>query len=127
MPDHVRKVYGEIHPSITEEDIMDLAKKEQLLALLAVVRSLKGNKAPYASMKEVRLNGQVLAEEMKLKQIDLDDYVQDLSDRGLVEIRSLKEIGISGAPTENLEKYLDTLLKRIEVGLNERRPRQHKT
>jgi hypothetical protein len=51
--------------------------------LLAVVRSLKGNKAPYASMKEVRLNGQVLAEELKLKQIDLDDYVQDLSDRGL--------------------------------------------
>jgi hypothetical protein len=117
----VRKVYGEIHPSITEEDIMDLAKKEQLLALLAVVRSLKGNKTPYASMKEVRLNGQVLAEELKLKRFDdLDDYVQDLSDRGLVEIRSLKEIGISGAPTENLEKYLDTLLKRIEVGLNER-------
>lgn len=121
VPDHVRKVYGEIHPSITEEDIMNLAKKEQLVTLLAVARSLKGNKAAYASMKDVRLNSQVLSEEMKLKPLeDLDEYIQDLSDRGLVEIRSLKEIGIRGAPTENLEKYLDTLLKRIEVDLNER-------
>jgi cell division control protein 6 len=120
LPDHVRRVYGEIHPSITEEDILDLAKKEQLLALLAVVRSLKGNKAPYASMKEVRLNSQVMCEEMKQKPIeDLEEYVQDLCDRGLVEIRSLREIGISGAPSENLEKYLDTLLRRIQVGLNQ--------
>jgi cell division control protein 6 len=37
LPDHVRRVHGEMHPSITEEGILDLPKKEHLVALLAVV------------------------------------------------------------------------------------------
>jgi cell division control protein 6 len=117
--DHVRTIYAEVHPSITEEDIMDLPKKEHLITLLAVAKSLTGGDAPYVTLKDIRLNAKIVCEERRMKPIDdIDEYVQDLSDRGLVEIRSLKEIGIIGAPGENLESYLDRLLKRISDGLD---------
>lgn len=119
LPDHVRRVHGEIHPSITEEDILNLPKKEHLIALLAVVRALKGKKKTYATMRDIRLSCGMLCEEMKIKPLDdLDDYLQDLHDRRIIEIQSLKEIGISGVPTEKLEHFLDTLLKRLELGLH---------
>src|SRR5262250_1542482 len=67
--------------------------------------------------RDIRLN----CAEMKLKPIgDLDEYVQDLSDRRLIEVEAFREIGIRGAPTENLETYLDTLFKRVEAGISER-------
>jgi hypothetical protein len=107
-----------MHPSITEEDILDLPKKEHLVVLLAVVRSLRGNKKAYASMKDIRLNCEEICDELKLKPIgDPDDYIQDLSDRRIIEMESLREIGIKGAPTENLETYLDSLFKRVEAGI----------
>jgi Cdc6-like AAA superfamily ATPase len=119
LPDHVRRVHGETHPSITEEDILNLPKKEHLIALLAVVRSLKSKKRTYATMRDIRISCGMLCEEMKLKPLDdLDDYLQDLHDRRIIEILSLKEIGISGVPTEKLEHFLDALLKRLELGLH---------
>jgi cell division control protein 6 len=117
--DHVRTVYGEGHPAITEEDILNLPKKEHLATLLAIVRSLRGNAAPYVSLKTVRSDVMLLSEEKGLAPFDdVEEYVQDLSDRGLVEVRSFKEIGILGEPGENLENYLDSLLRRIEDGLD---------
>jgi cell division control protein 6 len=117
--DDIRKVYAEGHPSITEEDIMNLPRREHLIALLAIMRSLKGRDAPYVGLREVRLDAKVICEEKGLSPMeDVEEYVQDLSDRGLVEVRSLKEIGIPGAPGEHLEKYLDSLLKRVEDGLD---------
>ena len=118
LPEHVRRVHSEMHPSITEEDILDLPKREHLIVLFAVVRSLRGSKKAYASMKDIRLNCAEVCEEMRLKPIaDIDDYIQDLSDRRIIEVESLREIGIKGAPTENLETYLDSLFKRIEAGI----------
>jgi archaeal cell division control protein 6 len=119
LVDHVRTIYAEVHPSITDEDIMDLPKKEHLITLLAIAKSLTAGDAPYVALKDIRLNAKIVCEEMGLKPIeDIDEYVQDVSDRGLVEIRSLKEIGIIGVPGENLARYLDRLLKRIRDGLD---------
>ncbi len=121
LPDQVRRVHGETNPSITEEDILNLPRKEHLIALLALTRSLKTTRRTYAAMKDIRLNYKVICEDMHVKPSeDLDDYLQDLHDRRIIEIRSLKEIGISGAPTENLELFLDNLLNRLELGLNVR-------
>lgn len=121
-PDHVRRVHGETNPSITEEDILNLPRKEHLITLLSVVKTLKNTGKAYASLKDIRLNCGMICEDMKVKPIeDLEDYLQDLHDRRIIEIRSLKEIGVSGAPTENLERFLDSLLNRLEAGLNERR------
>lgn len=122
LPDHVRRVHGETNPSITEEDILNLPSREHLVALLSVVKSLKNTRKTYASMRDIRLSCGMVCEDLNLKPIeDLDDYLQDLHDRRIIEIRSLKEIGVSGAPAENLERFLDSLFNRLEAGLNERR------
>jgi len=119
--DHVRLVHGELHPSITEEDVMNLPKKEHVVALLAVVRALRNKEeSPYASLREIRTSLNLLSEEMKMKPIDdLEAYVQDLSDRGLIEIKSLNEIGIRGASTRILAGYIESLLRRIEDGFGD--------
>jgi archaeal cell division control protein 6 len=119
--DHVRLVHGELHPSITEEDIMNLPKKEHVIVLLAVVRSLRNKEeSPYASLKDIRTGMNLLSQEMKIKPVDdLETYVQDLHDRGLIEIRSLNEIGIPGASTRILEGYIESLLRRIEDGFHD--------
>jgi len=122
LPDHVRRVHGETNPSITEEDILNLPSREHLVALLSVVKSLKNTRKTYASMRDIRLSCGMVCEDLNFKPIeDLDDYLQDLHDRRIIEIRSLKEIGVSGAPAENLERFLDSLFNRLEAGLNERR------
>ncbi|MEM2921093.1 MAG: AAA family ATPase [Candidatus Bathyarchaeia archaeon] len=123
IPDHVRKVHGEINPSVTEEDILNLPKKEHLIALLAVVKSLKSMRKTYTSMRDIRLNAGMVCEDLRFKPIeDLDEYLQDLHDRRIIEIRSLREIGISSVPAENLERFLDKLLNRLEAELDAHKP-----
>lgn len=52
---------------------------------------------------------------------DVDYAVQELDDRGIIDIRSLVRIGISDIPTEELIKYLDNLVERVRSDLNERK------
>ena len=53
--------------------------------------------------------------------LDVDCAVQDPDDRGIINIRSLVRIGIGDVPTEELIKYLDSLVetgrvKELNVG-----------
>jgi cell division control protein 6 len=122
-PEHIRRVVSATNPSITEEDIANLPEREKLV-LLGVVRALKtsGRRGrPYTSLKEIRLSTGVVWEEYRLKPLGVDEIeecVQDLHDRGIVEIKSLTSIGISGVPTEALDRFLDTLIERLKSGIN---------
>ncbi len=117
LPEHVRKVHGETHHLITTEDIMDLPEKEKVV-LLGVVRSLQGMGSPYVSLRDVRSFCGVVSEELGLRPIeDVEGYVQDLHDRGIVDIRSLTKIGISGVPTEDLFRFLDNIVERVRSGI----------
>jgi hypothetical protein len=49
---------------------------------------------------------------------EIEECVEDLHDRGIVEIKSLTSIGISGVPTEALDRFLDTLIERIKAGVD---------
>ena len=114
-PEHVRIVHGKMFHGITEEDILGLPTKEKIV-LLGIVRALKAENAPYISLREIRESCEILCEELKIKKIGyIEDYVQDLADRGIIEIKSLTKIGISGIPTENLGKFLDNILERIKI------------
>jgi hypothetical protein len=94
-----------MHPSITEEDILDLPRKEHFVALLAVARSLGESKKAYASMKDIRLNCEEICGKLKLKPIsDIEDYVQ-----------------ASGALRPTTLRLIWTLFKRVEAGLAGRR------
>jgi cell division control protein 6 len=108
--DQVRKVHGQIHPLLTTEEIEDLSKPH-LLSLVALVRALRAKKAPYAELKEIRLQAQELATQFGTKKIEVEDYLEDLKARRLVDIKSLKEIGLHGASLAELEPLLMNRIK----------------
>jgi len=120
LPDHVRKVYSEINPTITSEDIMNLDEHGKVV-LLALLRSLQAKKSAYVGLREVRKSYKVVCEEFNVKPIEeLEEYVQDLVYRGIVDMKSLMELGISGASLIDLERFLNNLRQRLRQGLDEK-------
>jgi cell division control protein 6 len=103
--DHVRKVHGQVHPTITTEEIEQLSRSH-LVSLMALVRALKSKKKPYVELKDVRLYATELAEQLGMKKIDVEDYLDDLKARRLIDIKSLKEIGLHGASLAEFEPVL---------------------
>ncbi|MEM2154451.1 MAG: AAA family ATPase [Nitrososphaeria archaeon] len=119
LPEHVRKVVGITYPTITEEDIFYLPEKDKIV-LLSIAKLLKNVRKPYATLKEIRQYCAMLCEQLKLKQMNIDEIehcIEDLHDRNIVEIKSLSAIGISGIPVEALDQFLENLMKRLESGL----------
>jgi len=110
--DHVRTVVGVISPSLTEEELMYLPEDEKLI-LYAIANGLKYSNSPYLSFDQILSQ----IEQMKGKKAEIRAIVkgvQDLSDRGIIEVKGLTEIGIPNIPANRLEKFLDFLLKRLE-------------
>ena len=103
--DHVRKVHGQVHPSITTEEMEQLSRNH-LVSLMALVRALKSKKKPYVELKDIRLYASELAERLGMKKIDVEDYLDDLKARRLIDIKSLNEIGLHGASLAELEPVL---------------------
>jgi cell division control protein 6 len=114
LPDHVRRVLSQISPSLTTEDVVGLSDEGKIV-LLSVVRSLSGTH-PYTSLREIRENVGILCEEFGLEPINnVEENLQDLWDRQVIDVQSLMEIGISGAPVEDLDRFLDGLIERLEA------------
>jgi archaeal cell division control protein 6 len=109
--DQIRKVHGQINPSITTEEVEELSKS-QIFTLMALVRALRIKKKQYVELKEIRLRMSELSEEFKLKKLDIEDSLHDLQLRKMIEIKSLKEIGIHGASLQELEPILQRQIKR---------------
>jgi cell division control protein 6 len=119
LPDHVRKVYGETNPTITTEDIANLDRNGRLV-LLALVRSLRADKAAYVGLREVRKSYELACEELGAKPTDrFEEAVQDLVLRGIVDMKSLTSLGVTGASVVDLEKFLSNLTQRLERGKDE--------
>jgi archaeal cell division control protein 6 len=108
--EHVRKVHGQTSPTITTEEIEQLSKNH-VMSLVAVVRALKSKKKQYVELKDIRLHAAELAEQLGIKNVEVDDYIDDLKVRRLVEMRSLKEIGLHGASLAELEPVLMSMIK----------------
>ena len=108
--DQIRKVHGQIHPSLTTEEIDQLSKL-QILSLVALVRALKVKKKPYAELKEIRLHADELASQFGIKKLEVEDHLDDLKARRLVDIKSLKEIGLHGASLAEIEPVLLAKMK----------------
>ena len=114
LPEHVRKVISQTAPPLTTEDLLNLPDKEKIV-LLAVARSLhKGQ--PYASLREIRESAEVVCEEFGFKPIEgIEECLQDLVDRKIVDLKSFLKIGISGIPTRDLDRLLDALVKKMQA------------
>ena len=105
---------GSRRSKIEEDRVSALQKIEYVLVLIAVVLVLKSKKKPYCSLKEIREQALILEKSRGTKLVEkLEDYTQDLADRGILDIRSLNEISINGVPPEKLEAFLETLFGKL--------------
>ncbi|MEM1515350.1 MAG: AAA family ATPase [Candidatus Bathyarchaeia archaeon] len=112
--EHVRRVYSEINPTITAEDILSLDKNSRLI-LLALVRGLKTSKATYISLRDLRKLYSIICDEYGVTPTEkFEEHVQDLIYRGIIDMKSLLEVGISGATLIDLERFLNNLLRQLE-------------
>lgn len=116
-PEHVRKVHSQTHPQFTTEDILCLPDEEKMV-LLALARALSLKKTPYVPLREIREMIKIVCEEYGRELIEeVDEYVQDLADRRIVDVRSLTRIGISNVPAEDLDRFLANIIQRLKGGL----------
>jgi cell division control protein 6 len=112
--DHIRKIHGQSHKSLTTEDVINLSKSH-LLTLLAIVKVLQARKKHYVELKEIRLNANDLADEHKVRKFEVEDYLSDLIDRKIIVMKSLKQIGINGIMLRELEPLLENELKKKKI------------
>jgi len=113
--EHIRTVISITTPSITQEDI-ELLSPELRLALLSVTRALLMEKENYTSIDKIVKMQKEICNEMGIKEMDLTDFVkaiQELDDRGLIDVKGVARIGISGAPLHNLDDFLTYLISRL--------------
>jgi cell division control protein 6 len=119
LPEHVRRVHSETFHTITTEDIEALPDEEKV-ALLAVARALKFRRSSYVSMRDIRSTAEVVCEELGLRPSgDLEDLLQDLYDRRIIDVRGPSKIGISGVALENLDRFLKSIMERLGGSLAE--------
>lgn len=104
--EQIRKVHGHNNPSITMEDLKELPKSH-LLTLMAILKVQSKRKRQYIEMKEIRAYALELAEENKVKKFEFEDCMNDLLDRKIIEMKSLKEIGMNITSLVELEPLLE--------------------
>ena len=104
--DQIRKVHGYNKPSITMEDLKELPKSH-LVTLMAIVKAQNKRKKQYIELKEIRSYALELADEHKIKKFEFEDYMNDLLDRKIIEMKSLKEIGMNITSLAELEPLLE--------------------
>jgi len=118
LPDHVRKVYGETCPGITTEDILNLGAHGKLL-LLGLVRTLLSSRTPYAGLREIKEAYRIVCEEHNVKPVEeIEELIQDLVDRRVIEMKSLTKMGILHVSAEDLERLLNSILQRLRGSIN---------
>ena len=104
--DQIRKAHGYNKPSITIEDLKELPRSH-LLTLMAILKVQNKRKKQYIELKEIRVYALELADEYKIKKFEFEDSMNDLLERKIVEMKSLKEIGMNITSLVELEPLLE--------------------
>lgn len=104
--DQIRKAHGYNKPSLTIEDLKELPKSH-LVTLMAIVKAQNKRKKQYIELKEIRNYALELADEHRIKKFEFEDYMNDLLDRKIIEMKSLKEIGMNITSLVELEPLLE--------------------
>ena len=104
--DQIRKTHGYNKPSLTIEDLKELPKNH-LLTLMAILKVQSKRKKQYVELKEIRVYALELADEYKIKKFEFEDSMNELLERKIVEMKSLKEIGMNITSLVELEPLLE--------------------
>lgn len=107
--DQVKRVNEQIYKGITDEDLKDLSK-EQIVILLAIIRGLRIKKKDHVELKEIRMQVIDIAEENKIKKLDVEDVLSELDTKKIIRIHSLKKIILLSASIDKLEKILEDIM-----------------
>lgn len=104
--DQIRKAHGYNKPSLTIEDLKELPKSH-LLTLMAILKVQNKRKKQYIELKEIRVYALELADEYKIKKFEFEDSMNELLERKIIEMKSLKEIGMNITSLVELEPLLE--------------------
>ena len=104
--DQIRKAHGYNKPSLTIEDLKELPRSH-LLTLMAILKVQNKRKKQYIELKEIRVYALELADEYKIKKFEFEDTMNDLLERKIIEMKSLKEIGMNITSLVELEPLLE--------------------
>jgi cell division control protein 6 len=108
--EHILKVHSQIHPSLTLDQIRELSKN-QLVTLLAVTIAMRVRDKNYVDIREIRSHAIAICEDLKIRKLEVEDYLDDLRTKNIIEIRSLKEIGIHSVSVDELQAVLRRQIK----------------
>jgi archaeal cell division control protein 6 len=108
--EHLLKVHSQIHPSLTLDQIRELSKN-QLVTLLAVTIAMRVRDKNYVDIREIRSHAIAICEDLKIRKLEVEDYLDDLRSKNIIEIRSLKEIGIHSVSVDELQAVLRRQIK----------------
>ena len=108
--EHILKVHSQIHPSLTLDQIRELPKN-QLVTLLAVAAAMRMRDKNYVDIREIRSHAIAICEDLKVRKVEIEDYLDDLRMKNIIEIKSLKEIGINSVSVEELQTVLRRQIK----------------
>ena len=112
--DHIFKVHSQIHPSLTLEQIRELSKN-QLITLLAIAIAMRIRDRNYVDIREIRSHAFAICEDLKIRKIEVEDYLDDLKVKSIIEIKSLKEIGIHSISLDELQTVLRKQIKNYAI------------
>jgi cell division control protein 6 len=112
--EQIRKINRQIYNGITDEDIKEISNSE-IIILLGMVRGLKIKNKDYIDLKEIRIQSLEIAEKYKVRKLDIENILDDLAEKNIIKIISLKKISLISSSLENLEKVL---ISKIDSNFN---------
>jgi hypothetical protein len=80
-----------------------------------MVRGLKIKNKDYVDLKEIRIQSLELAEKYKVRKLDIENILDDLAEKNIIKIISLKKISLISSSLENLEKVLISKIDSILI------------
>jgi cell division control protein 6 len=106
----ILKVHNQLHPSLGLEQIRELTKN-QLITLLAITVAMRLRDRNYVDLREIRNHAIAICEDLKIRRIDVEDYLDDLRIKNIIEFKSIKEIGIHSVPIDEIQTLLRKQIK----------------
>jgi archaeal cell division control protein 6 len=107
---NILKVHNQLHPSLGLEQIRELTKN-QLITLLAITVAMRLRDRNYVDLREIRNHAIAICEDLKIRRIDVEDYLDDLRIKNIIEFKSIKEIGIHSVPIDEIQTLLRKQIK----------------
>ncbi|MFZ0265012.1 MAG: AAA family ATPase [Nitrososphaeraceae archaeon] len=111
---HILKVHSQLHPSLSLEQIRELTKN-QLITLLAITIAMRVRDSNYVDLREIRNHATAICEDLKIRRIEVEDYLDDLRIKNIIEFKSIKEIGIHSISIDEIQTILRKQIKDYAV------------